>query len=170
MRSLLNKASLAIALAVGGAATFSAVGLASSSHATGQARHGVQVIQLTTATAQEAFVDAAPSDFSVGDSYVFSEDVFKGSKRIGDAGAECTTVRIDKDVAVVKCSETYRLPDGQILAEGLISFDPAVGGGSAQFTWAITGGTGAYRTARGEVNVVETNAGANSTLEFRIAR
>ena len=168
MRSMLNRTTLAVALAVAGAVTFSAVGFASTSHSSGQARHGVQVIQISSVTAQETFLDAAPTDFSLGDSYVFSEDLFKGTKRIGDAGGQCTTVRIDKDASVAKCSETFRLPDGQIATEGLVTFDPVTGG--TQFTWAITGGTGAYRTARGEVNIVETNAGANSTLDFRITR
>ena len=46
--------------------------------------------------------------------------------------------------------------------------NPAVGG--TEFTWAITGGTGAYSAARGEVAVVESNGGVNSDLQFRITR
>jgi hypothetical protein len=45
---------------------------------------------------------------------------------------------------------TASLPQGQITVQGLIDFtDPG------PFTLAITGGTGAYRTARGEVEVTE---------------
>ena len=52
----------------------------------------MQVIHLTTATAQEGYVDSAPTgEINVGDSLAFSEDLFKGSKKIGDAGGGCTT-------------------------------------------------------------------------------
>jgi hypothetical protein len=62
----------------------------------------------------------------------------------------------------------FRLAEGEIVAQGLVTFDPAVGG--TEFTWAITGGTGAYSAARGEVDVVESNGGVNSDLHFRIIR
>jgi hypothetical protein len=71
--------------------------------------------------------------------------LFKGTKQIGDAGGECISVRIDGEAGVAKCSETFRLPDGQIDAQGLVTFDPA-GGGSREFTWAITGGSTASAT------------------------
>src|SRR5215212_9115748 len=79
-------------------------------------RHGVELLHITSATAQETVIDAAPAnEFSVGDSYVFSEDLFKGATRIGDAGGECMTVRIDgASSAVAHCTETFRLPAGQI--------------------------------------------------------
>ena len=157
MISKLNKTTLAVTLAVVSAGAFSAVAWASTSHKSG--------LQVTSVTAQEAFLDAAPADeLSLGDSYVFSENLFKGSKQIGDAGGECITVRIDGEAGVAKCSETFRLPEGQITAEGLVDF------GATEFTWAITGGSGAYRSARGEVNVVETNNGQNGAFTFRITR
>jgi hypothetical protein len=154
---MLNRISLTVTLAVALAVACTVVGFASTSHKSG--------LQITSVTAQEAFLDAAPADeFSLGDSYVFSEDLFKGTKHIGDAGGECISVRIDGEAGVAKCSETFRLPDGQIVAEGLVNV------GATEFTWAITGGTGAYRSARGEVNVVETNDGQNGAFEFRITR
>ena len=169
MRSMLNKTSVAVAIAVACAATFSAVGLASTSHSSGNARHGEKVIHLSTATAQEGYLDAAPAgEINVGDSLVFSEDLYKGAKKVGDAGGRCTTVRVDGDAAVAECYETFRLPDGQIVAEGLVTFDP--NGGGPVVTWAITGGTGAYRLARGEVSSVESADGSSSTMDFRITR
>jgi hypothetical protein len=164
-----NRTGTAVALAIAVAVAFSAVGSASTSPTSEQVRHGVQSIKLTSTTAQENYLDAAPTgELSVGDSLVFSEDLFKGTKRIGDAGGRCTTVRIDGAAAVAECTETFRLPDGQIVAQGLVTFDPA--GGDVAPTWAITGGTGAYRMARGDVSSVESNGGESSTLEFRITR
>jgi hypothetical protein len=168
MRSKLSRTSVAIATVVAIAVTFSAVGVASTSQTAGQARHGVQSIHITSVTAQDAIIDAPPADFSVGDVYVVSEDLFKGTKQVGDAGGDCTTVRIADTASVVWCTETFRLAEGQIVAQGLVTFDPAVGG--TEFTWAITGGTGAYSTARGEVDIAESNGGVNSDLHFRITR
>jgi hypothetical protein len=168
MRSKISRTSVAVALAVALAVTFSAVGVASTSQTSGQARHGVQAIHITSTTAQDAFIDAAPADFSLGDSYVLSEDLFKGTKNVGDAGGDCTTVRVAETSSVAWCTEMFRLAEGEIVAQGLVTFDPAVGG--TEFTWAITGGTGAYSAARGEVDVVESNGGVNSDLHFRIIR
>jgi hypothetical protein len=165
-----NRTGTAVALAVAFAVAFSAVGSASTSQTSKQARHGVQSFQITSTTAQEGYLDAAPTgELGVGDSLVFSEDLFKGTKRIGDAGGRCTAVRIDGAASVTDCTETFRLPDGQIDAQGLVTFDPA-GDGSREFTWAITGGTGAYRLARGEVSIVEAADGQGSTMDFRITR
>ena len=50
----------------------------------------------------------------------------------------------------------------------MVTFDPA--GGGVALTWAITGGTGAYRTARGEVTSVEASDSQSSTMTFRIQR
>jgi|tagenome__1003787_1003787.scaffolds.fasta_scaffold20922931_3 hypothetical protein len=92
----------------------------------------------------------------------------KSNKKIGDAGGDCTTVRIDEAASVAWCTEMFRLPEGEIVGQGLATFDPAVGG--TEFTWAITGGTAAYSSARGEVDVAESNGGANSDLQFRFSR
>ena len=77
-------------------------------------------------------------------------------------------VRVEPPKGIALCAETYRLPDGQITAEGLITFDLATGGTS--YTLAVTGGTGAYRTVEGEVRTVESDGGANGTHTFRLAR
>jgi hypothetical protein len=51
------------------------------------------------------------------------------------------------------CIATVRLPDGQITLQGLVTFGEEAGNG---FDVAITGGTGAYRTAHGQATITET--------------
>jgi hypothetical protein len=52
----------------------------------------------------------------------------------------------------VQCLVTLRLPEGQITLQGLIDFSAQAG---PSFTVAVTGGTGAYRTAHGQATVTE---------------
>jgi hypothetical protein len=96
-----------------------------------------------------SFVDAAPPGPSIGDRLVFSAAIFDtGGQRIGRDGADCVIVRIDPTEPparqqIVQCTISVQLPDGQITVQGLAQ-------GTENY-FAITGGTGAYRTARGEV-------------------
>ncbi len=120
-----------------------------------------RVIVLTTTTAQSADLDLGAEGFSVGDSSVFSDDVSQNGKQVGTTGGECIVVRIDPEGATettaesvtVECVVTLSLPDGQITVQGLVTFTNAPAQGP--FTVAITGGTGKYRTAHGEVEVRE---------------
>jgi hypothetical protein len=122
-----------------------------------------QVMTLTTKTAQSADLDLGAKGFSVGDSSVFSDDVYENGEKVGTSGGECTVARIEPEGATettaesvtVQCVVTLSLPDGQIAVQGLVTFTNAPA--QAPFTVAITGGTGAYRTAHGEVKVRELN-------------
>jgi hypothetical protein len=60
--------------------------------------------------------------------------------------------------ATFHCVATLSLADGQLTSQGLVTFTEAP---EPRFRIAVTGGTGAYRTAHGEVAVLETAAGRN---------
>jgi hypothetical protein len=95
------------------------------------------------------FVDTGAAGPSIGDRLVFSNPIFDtNNARIGRDGADCVIVRIDPTEPparqqVVQCTISVQLPDGQITVQGLAQ-------GTENY-FAITGGTGAYRQARGEV-------------------
>jgi hypothetical protein len=55
--------------------------------------------------------------------------------------------------ATLQCVATLSLPKGQITVQGLPTFTE----GPASFFLAITGGTGAYKTAHGQVKVVQVS-------------
>ena len=96
-----------------------------------------------------AFVDLGAPGASIGDRLVFSNPLFDDQGEIiGRDGAECVIVRIDateppERQQVVQCTISAQLSDGQITVQGL-------GQGTENY-FAVTGGTGAYRNAHGEV-------------------
>lgn len=96
-----------------------------------------------------AFVDLGAPGPSIGDRLTFSSVILDtNGNRIGRDAAECVIVRIDPTEApgrqqTVQCSISVQLPDGQITTQGMAQ-------GTENY-FAITGGTGAYRQARGEV-------------------
>ena len=130
---------------------------------------GFKVIKLTSTVAQEADIDVAPLEqFNVGDGFAFSDDLWKHGDKIGDDGGQCTVVRIDGTVAVVNCVATFRLPGGQIAVQGLINFDESTE--EQPFTVAITGGTGEFATAHGEVDIAPGADENTDELTFRLIR
>ena len=143
------------------ALTLGVVSLVST--AAGGGTHGSKtlVIDLTTRTVQEEDIDLGAPGPSVGDRFVFSDDVFRGGHKVGVDGGECVVVRLAPDPlppgqeptsATLNCVATVELPEGQVTLQGLVTFSEASG---PSFTIAITGGTGAYRTAHGEATVTE---------------
>jgi hypothetical protein len=129
----------------------------SGSHPDGRDR-AVQNIHLTTKVLQSADLDLGDPGPSVGDRFVFSDEVFLDGEKVGMDGGECVIVLFQpgpdpqgEPAAVsAQCVATVMLPDGQITAQGLVDFTQ-----TEPFTIAVTGGTGKYRTAHGEVTVTE---------------
>jgi hypothetical protein len=117
----------------------------------------VRVIDLTAKLLQSAEIDEGEPGPSVGDRFVFSDEIFRGGKKVGIDGIDCVVVLFvpgedpegEPEQAVAQCSATVSLPEGQITAQGLADFT------ETEQTIAITGGTGKYRTAHGEVLVIE---------------
>jgi hypothetical protein len=147
--------------------------------AAGAKRHGkkVQILNLTTRTAQEAELDLGPTGFGVGDRFVFSDNVFRGNQQIGILGGECIFVRLEPNPvpqgqeptsATVNCVASIQLPKGQLTAQGLVTFSAQAGN---SFTIAITGGTRAYRTAHGQATITTSeDENAPEGLRLKIIR
>jgi hypothetical protein len=120
-----------------------------------------RVINLTATTVQQADIDLGKEGLSLGDRFVFSDDLSEGGKQVGTDGVDCVIVRLDpKDAteanlkAVTQhCVVTLSLPEGQITGQALLTFTNTPT--PPPFTVAITGGTGEFRTAHGEVQVTE---------------
>jgi hypothetical protein len=110
---------------------------------------------LSRATAINNFVDTGPSGFSPGDLYVFTDRYFLASapnEQIGTVDGRC--VLIDPAAFRFDCSTTSHLAGGgaleagDVMAAGTLNL---VEGTTS--TLAIVGGTGPYRTARGDAIV-----------------
>jgi len=139
-----------IALAAGAAL---AVTLAAGS--TGAASSGggkrIHVFELATT---DTLVDLPPvGEDSLGDTLTFANEVFdaRSGKKVGTDQGQCVRTVVGE---AFECYWTTFLPRGQITVEGPF-YD------AADSTLAITGGTGAYRNARGTMDLH-----ARSATEF----
>ena len=155
-----------------------AVASASSAAFAGSpARHdhntGVRVLRVTLTNSQETDLDTAPAGPSVGDRFsVFGDLVRTGtSTRIGVGGYDCVTLRYQPGTSpagppaalIDQCSGTLALRDGQIAVQGLVDRT-----GPVPITIAVTGGTGAYRTAHGELQTSGPNQAGDEPLILRL--
>jgi hypothetical protein len=106
---------------------------------------GGQVIRLTTKQVHQGFVDHGAPGFSVDDAFVFSNDLYRNGEKVGEDGGTCTVTRIASSGATtLHCLGTNSLPGGQISVQGLAA-------PGEPFELAVTGGTGRYSKARGQV-------------------
>jgi hypothetical protein len=105
---------------------------------------GGQVIRLTTKQVHQGVVDQGAPGFSVDDEIVFSNDLYQNGEKVGEDGGTCTVTRITSGATTLHCLGTNSLPGGQISVQGLAA-------AGERFELAVTGGTGRYRKARGQV-------------------
>jgi hypothetical protein len=157
MGSKLNRAGLVVALAVTFAVAYSAVGLASSSHKVG---HTLKVFSVETAVT-EVDVDGDGA-FSVGDEVIGQAKDYNraGGTQIGTGSFVC--VAIDVAAGDFDCQGSDILQGGEIREAG-------VSHGTDPIRWAITGGTGAYLGAGGQLEgafIDPEQTQANFTFTF----
>jgi hypothetical protein len=120
---------------------------------------------------QEAEVDVDPSGPSIGDRFIFSGNLVRNGKRVGVGAGDCVLVLFrpgpdpegEPEAATDQCVATLSLPKGQITAQGLVDRT-----GPVPITLAITGGTGAYRTAHGELETSGPNEQGDERLTLRL--
>ena len=100
-------------------------------------------------TLQPTFVDTGKPGPSAGDMAVIHDGVLRNGAPAGSYNQVCTVAALGSSpfTSESECVGSITLKDGTITMAG--PFVPA----KAEQSAAITGGTGAYRTARGEVVV-----------------
>lgn len=98
----------------------------------------------------DTVVDIGPSGDSIGDVLGFGNEVYDeaNQNKVGNDNGQCTRTAVGK---AWECIWTLTLSDGQITVEGPF-YD------ASDSTLAITGGTGAYAQARGEMLLHARNA------------
>lgn len=107
-------------------------------------------LQLTAVSNQFEEFDVGKKGLSVGDHYVFSDDVWMDDEEVGSLDGFCVLTRVEGATYHEQCTVTVTLPDGQMTSQGAIAFDEDF---DNTFTIAITGGTGDYVGADGEAHV-----------------
>lgn len=154
MKKILAGGALALALAAAGTTAYADGGY-------GPAGKTIRLVEAHT-TAQPDVVDLGAKGASVGDVVIVKDDLNReDGTHAGDFSQVCTLVTVNGGLftSTYECSGTIHLPNGTITQQG--SFLPL----EPDQLVAISGGTGAYRTARGEV---ETQAEADRlTIRLR---
>jgi hypothetical protein len=90
-----------------------------------------------------------PMGGPVGTRYVFSSGIYDtAGNRIGRDGADCVQTNPD---GTFHCVISVMLPDGELTFQGIAKGTDSV--------FAITGGTDAFRNARGDAHAVDTEPG-----------
>jgi hypothetical protein len=111
-----------------------------------------RTIRVTAVVTELNLVDLGAQGPSLGDEIVFAEKLLNsGNQEVGHQGAVCTTVSLARHEA--QCNATYSFPDGQITAQALIIL-----GSKAPYDAPITGGSGKYQGAEGEIHVRSISA------------
>ena len=120
--------------------------LGSSSQGAGSTEGG-QTIRVTAAfTEFDPSIDVGAPGFSLGDEVVFSGNLLRNGEQVGRIGVVCTFVSTANAARVeAQCPTTSILPGGQITTQGTII------NRSLNFTLPITGGSGRYLGASGQV-------------------
>lgn len=101
---------------------------------------------------QQATLDLGPQGTGPGDQFLYSGDLFDhaGGRKVGHTAGQCTTFSGNATAAGdVLCTATFVLDRGQITTQGLFDSAALFGRGET-LPWAVVGGTGIYRNARGD--------------------
>ena len=124
--------------------------------------HGFQLTGKTLGP--PAQIDLGAPGLSQGDQQVITMDVFQGDRRIGESHVLCSIVRVDAATHAWtgQCTNVTSLPGGDIVTQGLVTSAQEE---QAPFTQAITGGTGSFRGAKGQLTVSEAGP-QPATLSF----
>jgi allene oxide cyclase len=124
--------------------------------------HGGQgrTIALTEHADTDVTTDTGAAGDSVGDILTFANPVFDAADatQVGTDQGYC--IRVVKGAAY-ECTWTTFLADGQIVVDGPF-FD------AKDSTLAITGGTGRYRGARGEMELKSLSGGTKFSFVFHL--
>jgi|tagenome__1003787_1003787.scaffolds.fasta_scaffold20937391_1 hypothetical protein len=117
----------------------------------GDGRGKGQTFTLHAVEVVDRFLDLGASGPTPGDQIIFATTVSRDGHPAGDTGGSCTVTTVDPSGALTgSCQATARLGDGMLTTQALVTFGPGL---QPPFRLAITGGTGRYRGAAGEVEV-----------------
>ena len=140
--------------ALGAVAAVAALAMAASG--SGKAAKGAKEIRVLGEITAIHPVDNPPTGSSAGDSNVFTEDLFRGGRRIGRTTGSCFVIT---PPASFQCTAIAKLPGGKLTLLTNVAEGPATG--------AITGGTGRYSRARGTFRVEQLGEG-RERITYRI--
>jgi hypothetical protein len=104
-------------------------------------------------TTEQTFVDVGEKGDSLGDQFIFHDVLRQAGRRVGFDGGVCTVTSMEGPASQAQCQVTAWLSEGQITFQGLV----VETGEPPEIVLAVTGGTGQYQGASGEVHVIEVS-------------
>jgi type II secretory pathway pseudopilin PulG len=114
----------------------------------------------TTFTVEALTTEQSFEGTALGDQIVFTSQLLKDDTEVGHQAGVCIVTSVAR--AEAQCVATYVLPGGQITGQALIRL-----GDPAPYAGAITGGSGKYQGAEGEVRV-QPVSGTRGILTFHL--
>lgn len=108
-----------------------------------------QVIRLVAKPIRREVFKNGGSEANLGDRSVFTHALFLDGEEVGFDGGTCTVVRMEDDAPYILCNVSMSLLQGTIAFQTFVQeiFPPP------PFYAAITGGTGAFTGASGEMHI-----------------
>jgi hypothetical protein len=154
-------AGLVLLTATGTVAAASAVAAADASveHDDGSRGHR-QIIELVAEQADDSLLDLGDTGFGLGDQLLIADVLTRHGHEVGRSAGTCQIVRLAGEEFTVNCVTTLALPEGQLTVQGSLTV-----GGADPFIAAVTGGTGAFRSAHGEMVITPVDA---DTEQYRL--
>jgi hypothetical protein len=144
-----------------GAALFIAAVVAQAAPAHGDAPHS---LRLVATFEQGTMTDAPPAGDSLGDEQVASGVLTNSAgRRVGRFGFTCTWVGVTTDDALERCSAWGEIGGDQIVLDGMSVAS------ESHHIWAVTGGTGRFRRARGDARIAD-RSDTEALVTIRLAR
>lgn len=108
-----------------------------------------KVIKLVARPVRRETFKNGDAEADLGDRTVFTHALLRDGEEIGFDGGVCTVVRLENGEPYIVCNVSMNLPDGTIAFQTFMKDQIP----PPPFYTAITGGTGAYRGARGEMHI-----------------
>jgi hypothetical protein len=161
---------LAVLLAIGGGSLAFA---GDDGHGRGHDGDHGRTFVVTLVGEEQTDIDLGASGPGAGDRFTVFAPVARDGQTVGSGGYECVTLHFEagSDPAgppaaeTDQCVATLSLDKGQITAQGLVDRVNA----TLPLAVAITGGTGAYRNAHGQIETSGPDDAGNEALTIRLS-
>jgi hypothetical protein len=144
------------------AATLVLAGGAAAATGHEPSRHDPNTFTVVEHAVTDTTADTGPTGDSLGDILAFANPIFEASnaKQVGTDNGSCVRTKVG---AAYECSWTTTLAGGSLVVEGPF-YD------TSDSTLAITGGTGKYAEARGQMRLHSRNpAGTEYDFTFTLS-
>ena len=129
-------------------AAVTAIGVGVASAGSPSTKHNV--LRFDAAQASEVQLQLGKGESLIGNEFIDHWTLTRNGAASGSLDTTCQLVSSNDTSSTAQCVATAALAKGQITIQGLVALGQ---NGPGDFDLAITGGTGAYRSARGVVHV-----------------